>query len=143
MANIKIAQLTNATTLNDTDLVIVEDGTQTKKMTVANLRRLLLQPFANPVTLSTTTTAPGGTATLNESMDNFQYLVIETADIAGTSSYLSRSIWFKTLTYIPLSHGGVLGNIRLAKGSATGILFLSSSFTDIRIISVTGYNKIV
>lgn len=41
MANIKIAQLTNATTISDTDIVLIEDATQTKKMTVATLKSLL------------------------------------------------------------------------------------------------------
>lgn len=41
MANIKIAQLTNATTISDTDIVLIEDATQTKKITVGNLRSLL------------------------------------------------------------------------------------------------------
>ena len=38
---IKIAQLTNKTSLADTDLIIVESATQTMKMTVANLKNLL------------------------------------------------------------------------------------------------------
>jgi len=41
MANIKIAQLTNKTTLADTDLVIVESATQTMKMTIANFKELI------------------------------------------------------------------------------------------------------
>lgn len=41
MANIKIAQLTNAITISDTDIVLIEDATQTKKMTVATLKSLL------------------------------------------------------------------------------------------------------
>lgn len=41
MANIKIAQLTNKTSLADTDLVIVESATQTMKMTIANLVTIL------------------------------------------------------------------------------------------------------
>ncbi|MBO1264383.1 hypothetical protein J3A84_04920 [Proteiniclasticum sp. SCR006] len=41
MANIKIAQLTNQTTLSDTDLVIVETATSTNKMTVGKLKELL------------------------------------------------------------------------------------------------------
>lgn len=45
MANIKIAQLTNKTTLADTDILLVED-TATKKMTVGNLKNLLLTDYA-------------------------------------------------------------------------------------------------
>ncbi len=41
MANIKIAQLTNKTTLADTDIIIVESATATEKMTVAKLKELL------------------------------------------------------------------------------------------------------
>ena len=41
MANIKIAQLTNQTTISDTDLVIVESATSTNKMTVGKLKELL------------------------------------------------------------------------------------------------------
>lgn len=53
MANIKIAQLTTATTINDTDVVLIEDATTTKKMTVANLKALTginaKAPSANPL----------------------------------------------------------------------------------------------
>ena len=49
MANIKIAQLTNATTISDTDIVLIEDATQTKKMTVANLKELLGINSANSI----------------------------------------------------------------------------------------------
>lgn len=41
MANIKIAQLTNKTSLADTDVVIVESATQTMKMSVGKLKELL------------------------------------------------------------------------------------------------------
>lgn len=41
MANIKIAQLTTQTVLNDTDVIIVENATSTSKMTVAKLKELL------------------------------------------------------------------------------------------------------
>lgn len=41
MANIKIGQLTNKTTLSDTDIVIIEDATSTKKMTVGKLKEIL------------------------------------------------------------------------------------------------------
>jgi hypothetical protein len=41
MANIKIAQLTNLLTLNDTDILIVETATTTGKMTVSKLNELL------------------------------------------------------------------------------------------------------
>lgn len=41
MANIKIAQLTNQTSLSDTDLVIIESATSTNKMTVGKLKELL------------------------------------------------------------------------------------------------------
>ena len=41
MANKKIAQLTNKTTLADTDIIIVESATATEKMTVENLKTLL------------------------------------------------------------------------------------------------------
>lgn len=41
MANIKIAQLTTQTVLNDTDVIIVENATSTNKMTVAKLKELL------------------------------------------------------------------------------------------------------
>ena len=41
MAQIKIAQLTNQTTLSDTDTVIVETATSTNKMTVGKLKELL------------------------------------------------------------------------------------------------------
>lgn len=45
MADVKIASLTAKTTWADTDLIIVEDGADTKKMTVATLKSLL---FAIP-----------------------------------------------------------------------------------------------
>ena len=41
MANIKIAQLTTQTALNDADVIIVENATSTNKMTVAKLKELL------------------------------------------------------------------------------------------------------
>lgn len=45
MANIKIAQLTNQTTLSDTDTVIVETATSTNKMTVGALKPALNIPY--------------------------------------------------------------------------------------------------
>lgn len=41
MANIKIAQLNNKTTLADSDSIIIETAEQTQKMTVGNLKNLL------------------------------------------------------------------------------------------------------
>lgn len=41
MANIKIAQLTNKTSLADTDLIIVESATQTQKMTVGKFKEIV------------------------------------------------------------------------------------------------------
>lgn len=41
MANIKIAQLTAKTTVSDADILIIEDGTQTYKITFANLMEAL------------------------------------------------------------------------------------------------------
>jgi hypothetical protein len=41
MADVKINQLPNKTTLADTDVVIVESATSTNKMTVAKLKELL------------------------------------------------------------------------------------------------------
>lgn len=44
MADIKIANLTAKTTWADTDIIIVEDSSDTKKMTVATLKSLLNTP---------------------------------------------------------------------------------------------------
>ena len=41
MANIKIAQLTNQTSLSDADLMIIESATSTNKMTVGKFKELL------------------------------------------------------------------------------------------------------
>lgn len=107
MANIKIAQLTNKTSLADSDLVIVESATQTMKMTVDNLRKSLSETGTKSLIVSSSGGSLGsGTATCDWVKNGKHVTLAFTATITTNGSG-SGFITLSNLPFVPISdtHG--------------------------------------
>lgn len=137
MANIKIAQLTNKTTLADTDIVIVESATATEKMTVAKLKELLFHsphltgyPVMNGLeTNHYTRVGEGAGAGIFPSFSNapqigFLYVVEK-----GTDKYLVATLFKASTTSIVFASPIAFNGLSISATNAGGT------------VSVTGFTN--
>lgn len=141
MANIKIAQLTNQTTISDTDLVIVETATSTNKMTVGKLKELFLSDIKTPA-ISSFTSVPeiSGVTTSPTYITAGLYNV---SKLSNGDKVLDMQIF---IAYPNLS-GGIIGTLPLGyrpliKISKIAYDFLNNQYIRI-IIGVSGTIQLV